>query len=186
MRPETNLGCFMKLRHVVLALAAVSVSTSAMAGTATAVFDVLLKINGTCKIAATPLDFGVYEDDSTSSFLNNIDKDGSVTVTCTKGTAYSVGLNAGSGVGATTDARKLTDKTDAALTVNYSLYTTSARDTVWDNACTTLPGVSTSCLSGTSADGKPLTIPVFGRIPAGQNPISVGDYKDVVTATVTF
>ncbi len=156
------------------------VSSSAMAATAADDFQVTLTIQGACSLTANDLDFGVND----GSITANIDALSTLIANCTNGTAYSVGLNNGLGAGATASVRKMTNSADSS-TVNYSLYTDSARSAVWDNNCTALPGSSTSCSNGVGT-GDNQTITVYGRVPGGQSNVTVGSYVDTVVATLTF
>jgi spore coat protein U-like protein len=127
-------------------------------------------INANCLVSATNLNFG-----STSSLASNVDATSTVTVQCTKSTPYTVALNAGTGTGATITTRKMTS---GAHTINYSLYTDSARSVLWGNGTT---GVTQS---GTGS-GNQLAYTVYGRIPPQASPIP-GSYSDTITVTVTY
>lgn len=153
---------------------------SAFAGTASDNFQVTLTITGACTITANDLDFGT----NNGAIAANIDAQSTLVANCTNGTPYSIGLNNGVGSGATASVRKMTNSADSS-TVNYSLYTTSGRTTVWDNNCTALPGTAASCSNGTGT-GANQTLNVFGRVPGGQNNVTVGSYVDTVVATLTF
>lgn len=59
----------------------------------------------------------------------NIDNTFTLKVQCTNTTPFHIGLDAGTGAGATVAARKMTNGSN----INYSLYTDSARTTVWGN-----------------------------------------------------
>ncbi|EQB15201.1 spore coat protein U domain-containing protein [Novosphingobium lindaniclasticum] len=68
----------------------------ASAATATAPMAVTATVQSACIVAATPLAFGSYDPTSGAP------KDGTsvITVTCTSGTSFTVGLNAGGTSGA--------------------------------------------------------------------------------------
>jgi spore coat protein U-like protein len=69
--------------------------------------------------------------------------------------------------------------TNGANTLNYSMYTTAGRTTVWGDGT-----LSTVTQAGTgNGTGQALT--VFGRVPTGQY-VTAGSYTDTVTATVTY
>jgi spore coat protein U-like protein len=68
----------------------------------TATFTVSLTIQADCDITANPLDFG-----STGIIQANIDQTTTVNVTCTKGTAYNIGLDQGSISGSAVATRLL-------------------------------------------------------------------------------
>jgi spore coat protein U-like protein len=174
-----------KMRLKVIAASAVSTcctlffAASALAGTASSNFQVTLTITGACSLTSSPLDFGT----NNGAIVANIDASSNLIANCTNGTPYSIGLNNGVGTGATASVRKMTNAGDSSM-VNYSLYTTTGRSTVWDNNCTTLPA-GTTCSGGTG-NGANQTVPVFGRVPGGQSNVTVGTYVDTIVATLTF
>lgn len=148
---------------VVLAAGFVLVPQAASAATAT--------VQSACTVVASPLAFGTYNPISAS----NLDATTTLNVTCTQGTAYNVGLNAGGGAGATTTVRKLTS---SGHTLNYALYQDSNRSTNWGNA------VGTDTVAGT-AGASATAYTVYGRIAGSQN-TNAGAYTDSVTVTVTY
>lgn len=163
------------MRNVKLAalatLSALTVAAPAVAATVTANMNVKITIQNECKIA-TPadLDFG------TRGVLDtNFDATTNLAVTCTTGQAYSVGMSAGSGVGANTTTRKMTGGTS---TVDYRLFRDAARTLNWGNT----PPTDTQAGVG---NGAAQTITVYGRVPPQTTPVA-GNYLDTVTVTVTY
>jgi spore coat protein U-like protein len=88
---------------------------------------------------------------------------------------YNIGLDAGTGSGATVATRKLTSGSN---TINYMLYCDSGRSIVWGNT------VGTNTVSGTGS-GDPQSYTVYGRVPAQTTP-AAGTYNDTITVTVTY
>jgi spore coat protein U-like protein len=161
-----------KLLGVVCAAAMLAAPTAGIAATATTTFQVTATVLSVCTVSATNLAFGNY--DASSGTPN--DASSTVTTTCSNSTAYTVALNAGTGSGATVALRKMTN---GANTLNYSMYTTAGRTTVWGDGT-----LSTVTQAGTgNGSGQALT--VFGRIPTSQY-VTAGSYTDTVTATVTY
>ncbi len=145
-----------------VALVGLGSITESQALTATTTFGVSAVVSSGCAVTALPLAFGAYD-----GTVNNAST--TVTVLCTLGTAYNVGLNAGGGTGASVATRKLTS---GANTLDYTLYTDSGRTTVWGNT------VGTNTVSGTYALAQaPLT--VYGRITASQS-VPAGTYNDTI------
>ena len=68
--------------------------------------------------------------------------------------------------------------TNGSSTINYSLYTTSARTTVWGNT------VGTDTVAGTG-NGASQAYTVYGRVPAQSTP-SPGTYSDTVVLTISY
>lgn len=120
------------------------------------------------------LDFG-----NTGFLTGNVDSSTSVSVTCTSGTGYKVGLDAGS-AGGTTSSRKMTRMTTPASTVSYGLYRDSNRVQNWGND--TANGTDTQNGSGS---GSAASYPIYGRVPPQATP-EPGSYQDTVVLTVAF
>ncbi len=137
--------------------------------TATVNFNVSATGSSACAISANPLTFGNY----TGSLLNST---AGISVTCTSGTSYNVGLNAGTSTGATVTKRSMTGPASALL--GYKLFSNSAYTINWGNTV----GTDTVAGKGTGI-GQSLT--VYGQIPAGQS-ASLGTYTDTITATITY
>ena len=146
-------------------------SDSVLATTTTTTFQSQIVIQAQCVIvSASTLNFG------TQGVLSaNVDQTSTIQVQCTNTTPYNIGLNAGTGAGATVAVRKMTS---GGATVNYSLYTDAGRSTVWGNT------VGTDTVSATG-NGAAQSTTVFGRVPVQTTP-AAGTYNDTVTVTVTY
>src|SRR4030095_14198816 len=83
-------------RWAVLAAGLAASIHGAVAATATATFQVTASVATQCVVNAVDLGFG-----SVDPLGGDVDQTTSVTVRCTKNTAYTVGLNAGTIAGAT-------------------------------------------------------------------------------------
>lgn len=144
-----------------------SINTSSGA-TTTSTFQVTATVASSCTVSATNLAFGSYT-------LAQLDQSSTITATCTNGTSYTIGLDAGTFSGANTSTRRMSGPSPTGL--SYSLYSDSGRTTNWGNA-------TGSWVSGTGT-GIAQVLNVYGRIPAGQT-ASIGNYTDTVTVTMTF
>lgn len=154
-----------------LAFALVSAPKSAFASTATATMAVSATVVNNCTVSANPLAFGSYS----GSALN---VSTTISVTCNTGDAYSVGLNAGSGTGATVSNRLMSlGGTPGGATVAYSLLSGSFTGTNWGNS-------SGSWVTGTGS-GSAQTLTVYGVVAAGLFP-TAGSYSDSITVTLTY
>lgn len=156
-----------------IALLAASAQGDALQSTTTT-FTVQAAIVSACTVAATAMTFTNYNPSSGTAN----DATSTINVFCTTGTAYTLKLNVGTGGGTFATTRLLTDGTN---TLNFNLYTTTARSTIWGDGTS-----STGTVTGT---GLGLLTPspqtVFGRISAGQDkPASV--YLSTVTVTVEY
>jgi spore coat protein U-like protein len=137
--------------------------------TKTTTFPVEAMVVASCTISAAPLAFGTY-----SGAVNN--STSTISVTCTKSTAFNVGLNAGTASGATVTNRSMTGPDSALL--DYSLYSNSGHSANWGNT------IGSNTVAGTGS-GALQSLPVYGQIPAGQYPVP-GNYSDTITATITY
>jgi len=133
-------------------------------------FTATATISNACNISATNLNFG-----SVGSLSSSVSGTSTITVQCTNGDAYNIGLNAGTGSGATVAARLMTY---GSYTVTYSLYQNSTHTTVWGNT------IGTNTVSGTGT-GSNQTITVYGLVPVQTAP-AAGIFIDTVVATVTY
>jgi spore coat protein U-like protein len=162
--------CINHLIALVLALW----GTASLAATTTTTFGVSATIVDSCSVSATALGFGNVDPVSLAGTA--VDATTTVDVTCANGTAYDVGLDAGTASGATVTTRQMTS---GANTLNYALYSDSGRTTNWGNT------VATDTVTGTG-DGTAQSLTVYGRIPSGQGTVPTGAYSDTITVTVTY
>ena len=154
-----------------MAIQGLAIQGLALAATATTSFQVQLTIEAQCLINSTStLSFG------TQGVLSaNVDQTSTVQIQCTNTTPYTIGLDAGTGTGATVATRKLTG---GGATINYSLYSDAARTSVWG----TTIGSNTVASTGTGASQS---FTVYGRIPAQTTP-APATYTETITVTVTY
>lgn len=139
-------------------------------GTTTATFDVKAKIEKNCLVSTSLVDFGSH------GLLNSVLTDtGSVTVRCTLGTTYDVGLDNGEN-GTAPEDRRMKHLSQSQY-VTYGLYKTSGTGSPWGNS-------GALRWSGTGT-GLEQTIDVHGRLPAQTTP-PAGTYRDHVVVTVTY
>jgi spore coat protein U-like protein len=135
---------------------------------ATAQFSVTATIVKDCTVSATTLAFGNYTGAVKTATST-------VSVTCTNGTTYTVGLSAGGASGATVTTRQMQNGT--AL-LNYGLFSNSTHTTNWGNTS------ATNWQSGTGT-GSVKAFTVYGQIPAAQY-VKPGSYSDLITVYVTY
>ena len=133
-------------------------------------FTATATISNVCNISANSLNFG-----SVGNLGSSVSGTSTITVQCTNGDAYNIGLNAGTGSGATVTSRLMTY---GSYTVTYSLYQNSAHTTVWGNT------IGTNTVSGTGT-GSTQTITVYGLVPVQTAP-AAGTFTDTVVATITY
>lgn len=164
-----------------LAAGSLAVAGAANAATATTTFQVTATVLARCAVSATALNFGSYNPGAGNvdvSATNNI------TVNCTRGTPYTVGLNAGLAPAATVTNRRMRSAATPAEELAYALYTTAGRTINWGDT------VPNGAQTGTGAGfATAANFTVHGRIPdsaANQNAAVAADYADTITVTVTY
>jgi spore coat protein U domain-containing protein, fimbrial subunit CupE1/2/3/6 len=168
----------MRVSRVVAGLAGLlAAAAPAFAGSATSTFSVTASVASNCTISTTSIAFGAY-DPIVANATTPLDTTGSVTITCTKGAATTIGLNAGNNsANATGTTRAMKSGSDY---LSYEIYQDSGRSTVWGNSGA---GLFTPAVA---PDKAPRTFTMYGRVPAGQDVPASGSYTDTVTATVNF
>ena len=159
------------LNSVAIVLAVLAWTGSAFAATTTTTFTVQITITASCVInSASTLNFG-----GQGVLTANVDNTWTIQVQCTNTTPYNIGLDAGTGTGATVAVRKMTN---GANTITYSLYSDSGHTTVWGNT------VGTNTVAATGS-GASQSYTVYGRVTAQTTP-APATYTDTVTVTVTY
>lgn len=141
------------------------------AGTTSAAINVSANVASNCKFTGVnTLFFGDYDFQATSP----LDVTGQTNLSCTKGTSVTLSIN--NGQNALGPQRRLTDGSGNLL--NYQIYTSASRTTIWN---------TTNTVSFVASSSTVTTIPLYGRMPAGQSGGSgTGGYTDIVTITATF
>ncbi|WP_341792876.1 MULTISPECIES: spore coat U domain-containing protein [unclassified Rickettsia] len=161
------------LIHYFILIGLIIFSGVALSSPATTNFLVTANITDNCSVSANPLNFGSY------LYTANSDQITTINVTCTNGTTYKIGLDAGLAPGATTSTRKMRG-TPTTNILNYFLYSDFGRNNNWGDI------IGTDTVAGTG-NGNTQGIIVYGRIPLGQNTAVVDStYTDTITVTVTF
>lgn len=127
----------------------------------------------TCVVnATTDLDFGSQAATATNVGAST----GSVTVTCSNNTTYTVGL-APNSTGSATGAGNMKGTGSNNDLVPYQLYSNAALTTKWGNT----PGSNTLAKTGT---GGKLALPIYGKVSSTD--YTPDTYKDVVTVNVVY
>jgi len=143
-------------------------------GTATNNLAVSATVVRNCTITAGTLAFGNY-DPIVANGVANLDQTGTFTVTCTRGGAPAVWLGMDNGAHYLAPNRRMIGTTEF---LNYALYQDAARTVAWGNTSGTSPVV-------TQNGRNPVTVTVYGRVPAAQD-VLAGGYTDTVVMTVNF
>ncbi|KPK25068.1 MAG: hypothetical protein AMJ61_12995 [Desulfobacterales bacterium SG8_35_2] len=130
--------------------------------------NVTASVIGTCRVITPPADvaFGAYDP---TDPVDNTNGQGSFTFRCTRGTDYGTFI-----------VRNNQMTGPGGEILNYELYTEAGR-----TSGTEFPVDDTVGTPDNAADNTPITIQVYGTIPAQQN-VSVGDFSENVTFTVLW
>lgn len=168
----------MKRILAVVAVAAVAAfARNANAGSASVNVPVSATINSMCTIGNPgAIAFGVY-DPLVTNAAANLDSAGSVDVACTVGTAPSLEIGNGGNFDAV-DGRRMSS---GGGFLRYELYRNAGR-TLRFGVTADSQQLAIAAFPSTAAQ----SIPIYGRIFAGQTAAPVGAYSDTVLATVQF
>jgi spore coat protein U-like protein len=170
-----------QVRGLPLRLLAAGVLTAAaaaaFAGAASTSFMVSATVESACAVSANPLSFGSYRPGQGSALANT-----TLAVRCARGTPFTVALDAGSG--GSSVARRL--MTFGSYRLEYNLYTTPARTTVWGDGTQ-----SSATVSGTGhglSIGQAIVQTVYGQVPdiVGNQDLAPGLYTDTIRVTVSY
>ena len=121
----------------------------------------------TCTVSVPTMNFGTYTGTLSTPGATP------VTVNCGLLASYTVALNQGVGIGATTTTRKMTGPGSTQL--NYQMFQDSSRTTNWGN--------TTDVVHGVGIVGNQ-TINIYPQAAAGQI-VQPGTYTDTITVTAT-
>jgi spore coat protein U-like protein len=152
-----------------VALSGVLLSQSASAETVTGNMAVSASVSSVCTVAATPMAFGEV------ATAGATDATATITVNCTGGGAYTVGL--GNGLHNVAAQRNLQSGVNLLA---YDLFKEVGRTTRWGDA-----GAGLVLGTGNSADQL---LTVYGQVTTGQVLVSGNGtpYTDTVLVTLTY
>jgi spore coat protein U-like protein len=152
---------------------------TALGATATTTFGVSVTVNSNCLVSASNLAFPNYTPAG-----GNLTATTTVLVRCTKSTAFTVALNAGTTGGGTLAQRLMTN--GSGSTVQYNLYTDSADTHIWGDGT---GGTQTVAGTGNGTTvGNAISETVYGQLlDSATNQVAPpGAYTDTIPVTVTY
>lgn len=131
-------------------------------------------VKPTCRVSTTPINFG--DIDVTSGLA--IDATGTLSVTCTNGTAWEAFADPGTAPSATYTNRGMT-KANVNGALKYNLYSDAGRSVVWGDMTSafSIPGSGTGSVQNTT---------IYARISANQTTFPAGLYQDTVVVSVDY
>jgi spore coat protein U-like protein len=127
-----------------------------------------------CTVTTTSVNLGEY-----NTLFGASDSTGSITINCDVNS--SVVTSIGPGVFSGGFVPRKMKNTTLPDTLNYNLYTTAARITIWGDGT---QGTSTVGPTAIARNGS-TTLTIYGRIPASQD-VSAGQYTDMLVVTINF
>lgn len=127
-----------------------------------------------CSLSGAAIAFGIYNP----IILTALDTAGSVIYRC-GGSDHNITITLSRGGGTSFATRRMVKGTEQLF---YNLYRDAARTVIWGDGT---GGTQAFTIGNPQANNTDLSVPIFGRIPAGQN-VSVGSYNDTITVTLIF
>jgi len=149
------------------------------AGTLTAGLTAQITVTASCTINAATLDFGA--NSGSSLLVANVDTSTTMSVTCTSGSPYAIGMDYGANALGT--LRRLGAGLNFLI---YNLYLDSAHTNPWLSAAgNSSCQVFNSCYLGTGS-GSAQSINIYGSVLSVGIAPPNGTYTDTITMTVTY
>jgi spore coat protein U-like protein len=164
---------------VLLGFACLPWPRAAHAGTATNTLTVQMTITASCTINAATLTFPSTAGTSLTSAA--VTGSTSLSVICTNGSPYSIGM--GQGLNFSGGSNRMASSGNF---LPYGLYVDAGFTFPWttgasNSACT----VTNDCYLGTG-NGSSQSVTVYGQVPTTPTAPPSGAYSDTVTMTVTY
>ena len=171
-----------QLAALIASIALAGVAGTAVAGSKSTTLNVTANVASTCDISTTPVAFGTYDPTAAAAHNGN----GTVTLTCVKGSLPVVSLD----LGANPVGTQRHMKGAGTDVLQYELFqpANNTAGTVCAGTETVVWGDGTNGtqFAATAApDALARTYNVCGSIPKGQS-VSADNYTDAVTAKVDF
>lgn len=166
-----------KALSLAVSVLALGVSGAAFAGSTSDNLAVTASIAANCTIdASSGLAFGAY-DPIVANKSADLESNGTISVTCTNGSAVTIELNGGQNEDGAAPAAPDRRMADGANFLSYTLYSDAGRSALWaTGAEVDVDDTGTGVASNHT---------VYGSVAADQN-VPEGSYSDTVSATVTF
>jgi len=133
-------------------------------------FTVSAEVLGACLINTTDLNFG-----SEGILGSNVDTTNNISVQCSTGVAYTIGLSNGSSGGSGPTSRLMASGPN---NVTYGIYSNAGRSVPWGD------NIGTNTVAGVG-NGTAQSFTGYGRVPPQTTP-QPGTYNDTITVTVTY
>ena len=172
------------MKKILIASAAAALTTAVLAAPAvspaTTQFDVLLKVVSACTVSSNAnVSFGSVDSFAATNISANAN---AITVNCSKGTKYTIGLTPSNN--STTGGGVMKSQNLSTVeTVAYQLHSVSATGPNWGNGNTSGTAAGNG-ISGTGT-GAAVNHMVYATV-ADATAVSPDDYKDTVQVSVRY
>jgi spore coat protein U-like protein len=127
-----------------------------------------------CSLSGAAIAFGTFDPIN----ITNLDSAGSVIYRCA-GSDRNITITLSRGGGTSYATRRMVNGSEQLF---YNLYRDAARTIIWGDGT---GGTQAYTIGNPQNNNQDITVPMFGRVPAGQN-VSVGNYNDTITVTLIF
>ncbi len=127
-----------------------------------------------CGLGGAAVAFGAYD----SLSLQPFDTIGSLVFQCTQ-RDHNVMITLSRGSGTSYATRRMLSGSQQLF---YNLYRDTGRTIIWGDGS---GGTQAYFINNPQPNNRDITLPIFGRIPPGQN-VGVGSYNDTITVTLSF
>lgn len=131
-------------------------------------FTVSATVTASCTVSASPMDFGL----STGTINDPIDSAAILSVSCTNGAAYTIGLDGGQSP--TASGRTMTS---GAGGLDYGLFHDAGLSAPW--------GLTPGTTATGSGSGNTDSLPIYGRVFGNQH-ATMGLYSDTVVIVISY
>lgn len=166
--------CRPRLGAIVLGAFGACVSVPVHAdGRATQTTQVVLSVSNSCRLSTNTLNFGMV-----TTNVNSVRASTTMTLNCTPGTIYSIGVDNGQNWNGTTRRMHNDDANGKKSYADYQLYRDPLYLLPWGN------GLLTSYTGILGASGS-RTLTIYGQVEPPKN-LKPGGYIDTVTIVLDF
>lgn len=168
------------MKKVLLSLfVSLILASPAVAGQISANLSITAEVTPECSLSTSPLSFAGYTG------VAQVSGSGEVSVQCSNGTTYKVGLDAGQNLGLGSDPtyRALSDGNGHYL--SYVLYSSIFPTAEWGDSGITGGSSYQKSVLAVNSDGSLKNIGVLGDLSADASAVP-GSYSDTVTVVVEF
>ena len=128
--------------------------------------------NNSCNISATPMSFGTRTDLNSAQIASN-----QISITCTNGVKYNVGLSNGTN-GGTSPIKRFLSNAGSGQKISYGIYQNAGLNQPWGSTA------GADMIAGT-ATGLTQVYNAYGQIPVQATPPG-GSYADTVVITLNY